>query len=200
VSYRSLSHRPVSSLSYHVSSHSYLIASLISSPPDHAAIFIFQPRAFGKLIFETSLKPPRGKKKTYEKKAALYEKRRIIRRTRYQDQPVQLDVNLPPLAPARREAIIRGVVSYRQAIYPQSNSKATVDEAIKEAHKIPIAVETSQDPEPAARLDSLTQFKSDQDREERVRKATNIYFEILVKQKPRRKSKRKSAAQHQSEK
>ena len=103
------------------------------------------------------------------------------------------------MAPARREAIIRGVISNRQVIY-QSNSKATVDDAIAEAEKIPKAVETSQDPVPTARPDSPTPFKSDQEREERVREATKIYFEILAKQKPRRKSKWKSAAQHQPEK
>ena len=129
----------------------------------------------------------------------MYEKRRVIRRVRYQNKPVQFDVNLPPLAPARREAIIRGVISNRQVIY-QSNSKATVDDAIEEAEKIPKAVETSQDPVPAVRPDSPTPFKSDQEREERVREATRINFEILVKQKPRRKSKRKSATQHQSKK
>ena len=129
----------------------------------------------------------------------FYERRRIIRRARYQNQQAHLDANSPPLAPARREAIIRGVISNRQVIY-QSNSKATVDDAIAEAEKIPKAVETSQDPVPTARPDSPTPFKSDQEREERVREATKIYFEILAKQKPRRKSKRKSAAQHQPEK
>jgi hypothetical protein len=108
------------------------------------------------------------------------------------------------LASARREAIIRGVVSNRQVIY-QSNNKATVDEAIKEADKIPKTVETSQDPVPASQPDSPTPFKSDQEREERVREATKIYFEVLAKyfylaRIPRLKSKRKSAAQHQSEK
>ena len=58
VSYRSSSHSSVSSphLSHHVSSHNYLIASLISSPLNHAAIFNFQSRAIGELIFEASLK------------------------------------------------------------------------------------------------------------------------------------------------
>jgi hypothetical protein len=129
----------------------------------------------------------------------LYEKRRVIRQARYQNQPAHLDANSPPFAPARRKAIIRSVVSSRQVIY-QSNSEATVDEAIKEADKIPKTVETSQDPVPAARPDSPTPFRSDQELEERGREATKIYFEILAKQKPRRKSKRKSAAQHQSEK
>jgi hypothetical protein len=97
------------------------------------------------------------------------------------------------LVPARRESIIRGVVSNRQVVY-QFN-----DEAIKEAEKIQETVETSKDPLPAARLVSPTPFKSEKERQERIREATKIYLEILAKQKPNRKSKRKSAAQSKLE-
>jgi hypothetical protein len=51
----------------------------------------------------------------------------------------------------------------------QSNSKATIDDAIEEAKKILKTVETSQDSVPATRPDSLTPFKSDQEREESIR-------------------------------
>jgi hypothetical protein len=68
----------------------------------------------------TSSKLPRGKKKSDEQKAALYEKRRIIRRARHQNPPVHPDTISPPLSLARRKAIVHDTVNLAAAVIQPS--------------------------------------------------------------------------------
>jgi hypothetical protein len=94
----------------------------------------------------TSSKLSRGKKKSDEQKAAIYEKRRIIRRVRHQNPPVHPDAISPPLSLARRKAIVYDTVSNRRVILqPSSSGHSTVDKVTQEAEKIPKPIEAGQD-------------------------------------------------------
>ncbi len=87
----------------------------LATPP--SLIFISShPGAYPR----TSSKLPRGKKKSDEQKAALYEKRRIIRRARHQNPPVHPDTISPPLSLARRKAIVHDTVNLAAAVIQPS--------------------------------------------------------------------------------
>ena len=132
----------------------------------------------------TSSKLPRGKKKSDEQKAAIYEKRRIIRRARHQNPPVHPDAISPPLSLARREAIVHDTVSNRRVIFqPSSSGHSTVDKVTQEAEKIPKPIEACQDSAPAVQPVSPTPSKGDQERQAGTDKATTIHPEILADQK-----------------
>jgi len=131
-----------------------------------------------------SSKLPRGKKKSDEQKAALYEKRRINRRARHQNPPVLPDAISPPLSLARKKAIVHDTVSNRRVIFQTSSSgHSTADKVTQEAEKIPKPAETGQDSVSAAQPVSSTPSKSDQERQAGTDEATKIHPEILADQK-----------------
>jgi hypothetical protein len=132
----------------------------------------------------TSSKLPRGKKKSDEQKAAIYEQRRIIRRARHQNPPVHPDAISPPLSLARREAIVHDTASNRRVIFqPSSSGHSTVDKVTQEAEKIAKPVEACQDSAPAVQPVSPTPSKGDQERQAGTDKATTVHPEILADQK-----------------
>ncbi|EFX64547.1 hypothetical protein DAPPUDRAFT_266215 [Daphnia pulex] len=154
---------------------------LTNSPPS-------SPSASWSADLPPSLKLPRGKKKDEEQKAVLREKRRVVRRSRYHN-PVALPyARAPPLAPARRSAIIRRpVVDRRIIVQPVSDRQAITDKAIKEAEEIAKTIRAGRYPNPTVPIIH--------NREALIKEAEEIMQQILAKRKST--DQQVSTAQHE---
>jgi hypothetical protein len=141
-----------------------------------------------------SLKLPRGKKKDEEQKAVLREKRRAVRRSRYQNPAALPDARAPPLALARRSAIIRRpVVDRRIIVQPVSDRQAIIDKAIKEAEEIAKTIRAGRNPDPAVR--PISPAPIIHNREALIKEAEEIMQQILAKRKST--DQQVSTAQHE---
>ncbi len=83
----------------------------------------------------------------------MREKRRAVRRSRYQNPAAFPDARPPPFASARRNAIIRRPVVDRLIIVqPANDRQAIIDKAIKEDEEIAKTIRAGRNPDPAVRL------------------------------------------------